>query len=122
MGMPRPDEAAKEYFESIVPDEANVTVRPMFGNVAGFVNGNMFIGLYGNDVFVRLSETERSELLSEAGAAVLEPMPGRPMKEYVTLPSEWRNAPGKVRAWVDRSLQWTAAMPEKKKKPRKRKK
>ena len=33
-------------------------------------------------------------------------MPGKPMKEYVTLPEEWRDEPGKITAWIEQSLQW----------------
>jgi TfoX/Sxy family transcriptional regulator of competence genes len=48
--MPRADEATRAFFESILPDDPRVSVRPMFGNVAAFVNGNMFSGVFGNDV------------------------------------------------------------------------
>ena len=65
MSMPKPDEASRKFFESILPEDTRVKVRPMFGNVAGFVNGNMFIGLFGSDVFVRLSEADKAELLRE---------------------------------------------------------
>ena len=86
--LPRPDAECRGFFESIVPDDARVHVRPMFGNVAGFVNGNMFIGLFGADLFVRLSDEDRAELLQERDAAILEAMKGRPMKEYVVVPEE----------------------------------
>jgi TfoX/Sxy family transcriptional regulator of competence genes len=46
----------------------------MFGNISAFVNGNMFAGLFGNDIFVRLSDKSRQELLGEKGASYLEPM------------------------------------------------
>ena len=120
MSMPRPDEESKVFFESVVPDDPRVQVRPMFGNVAGFVNGNMFTGLHGNNLFVRLSEPHRAELLQEEGAAIFDPMHGRPMKEYVVLPQEWRDQPDKVLSWVARSLEWVSEMPEKKPKPRKK--
>jgi len=92
MIMPRPDDDARRLFDSVLPDDPRVSARPMFGNVAGFVKGNMFTGLFGNDLFVRLSEADRSELLVEPGATVKEPMTGRPMKEYVVLPTGWRDA------------------------------
>ncbi len=41
MPFPRPDEDTKAFFESIVPNDPRVTARPMFGNVAAFVNGNI---------------------------------------------------------------------------------
>jgi hypothetical protein len=38
--------------ERIAPD---VNIKPMFGNLGEFVNGNMFMGLFGSDIGVELS-------------------------------------------------------------------
>jgi TfoX/Sxy family transcriptional regulator of competence genes len=86
----------------------------MFGNISAFVNGNMFSGLFGNDIFVRLSDKNRQELLEEKGASLLEPMNGKPMKEYVVVPSAWKNKPETIRLWLSRSLDWTSSLPPKK--------
>jgi TfoX/Sxy family transcriptional regulator of competence genes len=119
VSMPRLDEATREYFHAVLPAEAGVTVRPMFGNLAAFVNGNMFAGVFGTGVFARLSETERDELLALPGAAVFAPMPDRPMREYVMLPDAWRHDADEARAWLSRSLRWAATLPPKEKAPRK---
>jgi hypothetical protein len=42
--MPKPTEADKDRFRSLVPDDPRVEVKPMFGNLGAFVNGNMFVG------------------------------------------------------------------------------
>ena len=113
--FPKPDEEWKAYFRSLVPDDPRVEVRPMFGNLAAFVNRNMFLALFGNNVAVRLPEEERERLLNEGGTSVFAPMPGREMKEYVVLPDSWRDDAGKVNPWVERSLNWVGEMPPKKK-------
>ena len=118
--MPKADESSREFFTSMVPDDPRVTIRPMFGNLAAFVNGNMFLCLLGDDIAVRLSETDRDALLREDGAEPFEPMPGRPMREYIAMPGAWRGEPHLVREWVTRSLSWASEMPEKKPKPGKR--
>jgi len=86
MNIPRGIENSKEFFRSILPDDPGITIRPMFGNISALDNGNMFAGLFGNDLFVRLSEESRRELLDKKGASLLEPMKGKPMKEYVVIP------------------------------------
>ena len=86
----------------------------MFGNESAFVNGNMFYGLFGDDLFVRLSEEDSQEILSKGGS-LLEPMKDRPMKDYVLLPKAWWKQPQTIRTWIAKSLDWTAKMPEKKK-------
>jgi TfoX/Sxy family transcriptional regulator of competence genes len=114
MKVPRSDENSKEFFRSIIPDDARITIRPMFGNISAFVNGNMFTGLFGNDLFVRLPEESRKEILERKGASLLEPMKGKPMKEYVVIPKVWQNQHEIVKEWIARSLDWTSKLPPKK--------
>jgi TfoX/Sxy family transcriptional regulator of competence genes len=104
----RPDSESKAFFHAVMPAHPLVQIKPMFGQLAGFVHGNMFAGLYGDNVFVRLPDSEQAELLAEEGASPLEPMPGRPMKEYVSLPAAWRDDPDRVRGWILRGLNWVS--------------
>ena len=53
--MPKPTEADRERFTALVPEAPDVVVKPMFGNLGAFVNGNMFMGLFGSDVGVKLA-------------------------------------------------------------------
>ena len=55
----------------------------------------------------------------DSGGDQLEPMPGRPMREYVTLPG-WRSDREQVAAWALQALDYAAALPPKE--PRKPKK
>ena len=112
MKIPKPTEADKDYFRSIVPEAPGVTVKAMFGNLAAFVNGNMFMGLFGPAVGVRLPEAGRDALRSEPGAAPFGPE-DRPMREYVAMPQSWRDDPASTEKWVARALEHTAAMPPK---------
>src|SRR5690349_3864813 len=106
----------------IVPDgDARVTVRPMFGNTAAFVNGNMFMGLFGDDLFLRLSEDDGAEIMKNNGASPFEPMKGRPMRGYFLIPKAWRKSPETARSWVTRSLESTGKMPPKKQQQQRRK-
>ena len=110
----KPTDDDKAWFGRLLPDHPDVTSRPMFGNVAGFVNGNMFLCLFGPAVAVRLADEDRAELLAEDGAEPFEPMPGRPMKEYVLLPPRWRDTDeARASSWVQRSLDYVAALPPK---------
>jgi hypothetical protein len=68
---------------------------------------------------VRLPEDRRSALLAEPGAHVLEPMPGRPMKEYVCFPPGWLDSPERMQPWIDDALAYVRSLPPKESKPRK---
>jgi TfoX/Sxy family transcriptional regulator of competence genes len=115
MKIPKPDKASVDLFKSLVPNDPHVTIRPMFGNISAFVNGNMFFGVFGNDLFVRLSAEDQMELLKKKGASNLEPMKGRPMKDYVIMPRAWKDETQTMRAWISKSLDWSAKLPPKKK-------
>jgi len=104
----------KEAFRALVPDDERVTTRPMFGSVAAFANGYMFMGMFGPDLFVRLPEAHRAAQIA-AGWAPLEVMPGRSMGDYLVVPDDWRETPDEVRRWGSIALDYVCSMPPKKK-------
>jgi TfoX/Sxy family transcriptional regulator of competence genes len=109
--MPKPSQADRERFAGLVPDRPGVEVKPMFGNLGAFVNGNMFMGLFGSDVGVKLPDAQRAELLAEPGAGPFGPAE-RPMGGYVTLPGDW--TPDRARHWIEAAVDHVAALPPKK--------
>ena len=117
MKMPKPTDADKELFLALLPDHPGVTQRPMFGQLAGFVNGNMFLCLFGNRIALKLPDHEAGELMRAEGAEPFEPMEGRPMRGYVALPTEWHARPEQAEDWVRRSLAYVSSLPVKAKKP-----
>jgi len=110
--MPKPSEQAKAAFTELVPDEPAVTLRPMFGNLSAFVNGNMFAGLFGEDLFVRLPD-EQSAPIRKQGGGDFKPVAGHAMKGYVTVPSTWRTKPAAAKAWIAASLVFARSLPPK---------
>ena len=97
--MPKPSEADLAFFRTLVPDDPRVELKPMFGQLAAFINGNMFMGLFGSDVGVKLTAPDREELLSVDGAGPFGPAE-RPMGGYVTLPPQWRSSPNEADRWT----------------------
>ena len=116
MHILRPTDADRQRFKSLVPEDARVEVKPMFGNLGAFVNGNMFMGLFGADVGVKLGDADQSQL-SDAGGGPFGPTE-RPMGGYVTLPAGMTAAEAK--RWAGRSLAYVGALPPKKPKPAKK--
>ena len=116
MKMPRPSEQAKAAFTKLVPGDPAITLKPMFGNLAAFVNGNMFAGLFGDDLFVRLPDSEAPPIM-KAGGRPFEPVAGHAMSGYVMVADGWQKKPDAVRVHITRALTLTRAMPAKAKKP-----
>lgn len=118
MQIPKPDPKAKKALESIAASVPGAVVKPMFGNFSAFKNGNMFAGMYGDAVFVRLSEADRAAALEQPGAKIFEVMKGRPMKEYVCLPAGVLADKKRTGVWVAKSVTFVESLPAKKPKKR----
>lgn len=60
----------------------------MFGMPCLKQNGKAFAGYYKGAMVFKLSGAAHTRALALAGAALFEPMSGRPMKEWVVVPVE----------------------------------
>ena len=119
MKMPKPTDEDRERFHGLVPDGPGVEVKPMFGNLGAFVNGNMFMGLLGSSVGVKLADDDLAELRAQPGAGAFGPE-DRPMGGYAALPADWSTE--HAAEWAQKAHDHVAALPPKTPKPRKAKK
>ena len=103
-----------DLFASVMPGPP-ATQRKVFGYPAGFVNGNMFVGLFEDEMILRLPEDLRQKMVSAHGGKIFEPMPGRPMKEYVALPGSIRSDRKELAAWVSKALEYSESLKPKSK-------
>jgi hypothetical protein len=115
VNMPKPTDRDRERFRSLVPQAPSVTVKPLFGNLSAFVNGNMFMGLFGSDIGLKLPPHEQATLLAEPGSGPFGPAE-RPRGGYVTIPATWST--DEAGPWIEKSLALVAALPPKKPKER----
>lgn len=100
-------------FAALIARRPELTPRRMFGYPAAFVGGHMATALHEDRWIVRLQAADRAELLVQPGAVQFEPMPGRPMKEYVVLPPVLVANPTALDAWVDRAIAHVLTLPPK---------
>ncbi len=113
MQMAKASDEAKALFRSVIPDAPGVEVKPMFGNLGAFVNGNMFAGLFGDRIGVKvLDDAERDELAAIDGVGPFGPEE-RPMGGYLSLPATWAGEPARLGEWIARALEGVAALPPK---------
>ena len=113
----KPEPELMDRFSEAIAGIEGVEPRKMFGFPAAFVGGNMAAGLHQDTFMVRLPEAERAERLA-AGWSLFEPMPGRPMREYVALPAEVVADASDTRAWIERAAAYARSLPPKVPKPR----
>jgi len=118
MRLPSASASASKQFEDLVSGRAGITSKKVFGQPAAFVNGNMFFGVFGEGLFVRLSEVDRMAAREDPGFRPFEPMPGRAMTEYMVIPKSILASRSRGREWVDRSLAYASKLPPKTSKSR----
>jgi TfoX/Sxy family transcriptional regulator of competence genes len=116
MKMPKHSDEDKARFRALVPDGPGVEVKPMFGSVGAFVNGNMFAGLFGTDIGVKLDDEAKAELEAIDGSGPFGPEE-RPMGGYLSMPGSFTEE--QARDWMERARQHVATFPPKVKKPKK---
>jgi len=100
-------------FERAAGTLSGAEVRKMFGYPAAFLGGNMFTGLHQDRMILRLSEQDCTILLREKGARIFEPMPGRPMREYVVVPESILASPPRLTEWLMRAQAYARTLPAK---------
>jgi TfoX/Sxy family transcriptional regulator of competence genes len=121
MKMQKSHPELEKVFEEVFPDDPRAERRKMFGFPSGVVNGNMFGGLFEQYVVLRLGADDLRVIVTDYGAQRFEPM-GRPMTGYVTVPPAIVEEPQRLREWLQRAFEYTAALPPKEKKPPKARK
>jgi TfoX/Sxy family transcriptional regulator of competence genes len=100
-------------FDAASPTRGDIERKTMFSYPALFVKGNMFAFTFGAKIAVRANEATRARV----GVKRFEPMPGRPMGEYVEVPAKDMTRAALAR-WMAEGLAYADTLPAKaKKKP-----
>jgi hypothetical protein len=100
-------------FDAASPTRGDIERKTMFSYPALFVKGNMFAFTFGPKIAVRANEATRAK----TGVKRFEPMPGRPMGEYVEVPAKDMKRAALAR-WMAEGLAYADTLPAKaKKKP-----
>jgi TfoX/Sxy family transcriptional regulator of competence genes len=102
-----------DLFHRIAPEGHGIVSRSMFDYPCRFLNGNMFIGVFQDKIILRLGEQDRKTFFQEYNSSPLEPMPGRPMKEYVVLPQKILDSKALLESWVSKSFAYASRLPAK---------
>ena len=122
MNWRKSSEAMIQKFSELVPSDARVERRKMFGYPAAFAGSNLFMSLFQESLILRLPDELRAGFVASTGASTFEPMPGRLMREYVVVPEGLLADPLTLRTWADRALEYAVSLPSKKRKPTPKKK
>ncbi len=89
-----------------------VTEKKMFGGIAFLHQGNMAVGVSGDDLMVRVGADAYEKALEEPGVNEMTKT-GRPMTGWVLVASEVISDDAALSEWVDTGLAFAAGLPPK---------
>lgn len=105
--VPHEHETWLAWMVAGVPDAEK---RKMFGCPAYFINGNMFTGAHECNYILRLPPADQEEILQHPAVVHFMPM-GRPMREYVLIPSSAVENEAWFSGWLQRSAAYARTLP-----------
>ena len=105
------DEGLADRIRDRLANFPGVTDKRMFGGIAFLTNGNMTVGVSGDDLMVRVGRDATEEALAEPGARPMD-MTGRPMAGWVVVDGAYLDDEV-LDAWIDRARRFVATLPPK---------
>jgi TfoX/Sxy family transcriptional regulator of competence genes len=92
------DEDLADRVREVVPVDAEVTERKMFGGLAFLLDGHMFVGIVGSELMVRVG-SETAERALELDHVREMDFTGRPMKNMIFVQPAGLHGP-ELECWV----------------------
>ena len=106
------DETFADRVRDALAPRAGLTERRMFGGIAFMVDGNMAVGIIGEDLMVRLDPADAEAALTEEHVRPMD-FTGRPMKGMVFVDSDGTASEADLASWVDAGADFAATLPPK---------
>ncbi len=97
-----------------------LSFRPMFGGIMGYVGGRPFASISNRGLALKLDARGQTELLAHEGARRLQYDPtDAPSKTYVLVPDRMLSSPDMLRPWLEQSATFVMAQAVRKPRPQK---
>lgn len=106
------DETLADRVRGVLGDDPRLTERKMFGGLAFMIDGNMCVGIVGDDLMVRVGRDAYDATLSLPHAREMD-FTGRPMRGFVFVAAAGITRRERLEAWVDRGLSYAESLPAK---------
>ncbi len=103
------DEALAERIRDRLRDAVGVTEKKMFGGLAFLTHGTMTVGVYGDDLLVRIDPEGMSATLARPGVRPFI-MGGRPTRGFIVVAGEGLDDSA-LDSWVAQAGAYVATLP-----------
>ena len=107
------DEKLADRIRELMPDEAGVTEKKMFGGLAFLVGGNMAVSASGQGgLMVRVDPAQSDALVASTNARPME-MRGRSMQGWLRVDTEDVRTKRQLAKWVSMGVAYARSLPAK---------
>ena len=106
------DQRAADRIRKIAAQGKGISSRKMFGGVCHLLHGNIFCGVYKENLILRLGEKGAAEALRSSFVRPLD-ITGRPMKGWVMVVPEGWGDDDLLAAWIDEAKAFAATLRKK---------
>ena len=106
------DEGLAERIRQYLATDPGVTEKRMFSGIAFLHQGNMAVGVTGDELMVRVGPDATDAALARPGARVFD-MTGRPMRGWVVVAGSAVTEDEALGAWIDEGRAFAASLPPK---------
>lgn len=106
------DEGAAQRVREVLAIREDVVEKKMFGGLAFMVQGNMCVGVIGEDLMLRVGKARYEVLLARPFARQMD-FTGKPMAGYLFLAPDGYAEDEELISWVDEALDFVLSLPAK---------
>lgn len=106
------NEALATRIRALVAGEAGLTEKRMFGGLSFLINGNMSVGVHGEDMIVRIAPEGNDSALREPGVRPFD-ITGRPMRGWLYVTGSSVGDKRSLSKWVNRGVSFARSLPAK---------
>jgi hypothetical protein len=106
------NEALAERVREQLARRNGVVEKRMFGGVAFLLNGNMSVGVHGDDLIVRVAPDDAPAALKKKDIRVFD-MTGKPMKGWLLVGPAATKTEAALAGWVAKGVDFAGALPPK---------
>ena len=89
-----------------------ISEKEMFGGLSFFVNGNLAVGVIGEELIVRVGPDQTEQALARPAARPFN-MTGRAMKGWVTVKPAGFEGDADLSEWVRKGMNFARSLPAK---------
>jgi hypothetical protein len=106
------DEHLADRVRERVAAEPGVAEKRMFGGLAFLLDGNMAVGISGEDLMVRVGPDATDDALARPHTRPFD-MTGRPMRGWILVAADGVSAEADLAAWIARGVEFARTLPPK---------